>query len=168
MIGIYKITSPTNKIYIGQSINIERRITEYSNLRCKDQIKLYNSINKHGWDNHKFEVLLDFDYEVTNEYLTHCEQFFMDYYREEGFELINLRGAGSKGKMFDETRQKMSISHLGEKNHFFGKKHTEENIKKMRIPRKKVICPHCSLEGAGGNMTRYHFDKCKKIKNSNG
>ena len=29
MIGIYKITSPTNKIYIGQSINVENRIKTY-------------------------------------------------------------------------------------------------------------------------------------------
>lgn len=26
---------------------------------------------------------------------------------------------------------------------------------------KEVICPHCLTEGAGPNMTRYHFDKCK-------
>lgn len=23
------------------------------------------------------------------------------------------------------------------------------------------ICPHCGLEGKGGNMTRYHFNNCK-------
>jgi predicted GIY-YIG superfamily endonuclease len=32
-IGIYKITSPSNKIYIGQSINIERRIKQYKLLK---------------------------------------------------------------------------------------------------------------------------------------
>ena len=38
-IGIYKITSPSNKIYIGQSINIERRFKEYKTLKnCKFQI----------------------------------------------------------------------------------------------------------------------------------
>jgi predicted GIY-YIG superfamily endonuclease len=29
MIGIYKITSPTGKIYIGESSNIEKRIHTY-------------------------------------------------------------------------------------------------------------------------------------------
>lgn len=29
---------------------------------------------------------------------------------------------------------------------------------KMRL----VACPHCGTSGKGGNMTRYHFDKCKK------
>jgi|TARA_R110000744_G_scaffold2415_3_gene9820 hypothetical protein len=32
---------------------------------------------------------------------------------------------------------------------------------------KLVICPHCKLEGKGGNMKRYHFDNCKTLKGSN-
>jgi len=31
----------------------------------------------------------------------------------------------------------------------------------MRGPRKQKTCPHCGLVGAGGNMSRYHFDNCK-------
>ena len=30
--------------------------------------------------------------------------------------------------------------------------------------RTSKICPYCNLEGAGGNMTRYHFDNCKEKK----
>ena len=45
-IGIYKITSPSNKIYIGKSNNINRRFKEYIKLRCKQQPKLYNSFKK--------------------------------------------------------------------------------------------------------------------------
>lgn len=33
MVGIYKITSPTNKIYIGQSKNIRKRFNNYQNLK---------------------------------------------------------------------------------------------------------------------------------------
>lgn len=25
-------------------------------------------------------------------------------------------------------------------------------------------CPHCGKVGSGGNMKRYHFDNCKKVK----
>ncbi len=32
MIGIYKITNPEGKIYIGQSIDIDRRFKEYKRL----------------------------------------------------------------------------------------------------------------------------------------
>ena len=57
MVGIYKITSLNNKIYIGQSIDILKRQNEYLKCYCKNQIKLYNSILKYGWKNHKFEIL---------------------------------------------------------------------------------------------------------------
>jgi group I intron endonuclease len=57
MIGIYKITSPSKKIYIGQSIDIERRFKEYKKLQCNQSLKLYNSLKKHGYENHIFEIL---------------------------------------------------------------------------------------------------------------
>lgn len=43
--GIYKITSPSGRIYIGSSKNIRRRFYSYKNLHCKDQPKLYNSFD---------------------------------------------------------------------------------------------------------------------------
>ena len=46
MIGIYKITNPTNKIYIGQSIDIKKRFNQYKNLQCKGQKALYSSLLK--------------------------------------------------------------------------------------------------------------------------
>jgi len=56
--GIYKITNPKGKIYIGQSINIEKRWYSYKSpdLRCMG-IKVYNSIKKYGIENHKMEIL---------------------------------------------------------------------------------------------------------------
>ena len=56
MIGIYKITSPSGKVYVGQSVNIERRLKEYKILKCKKQVKLYNSFIKYGFENHKIEI----------------------------------------------------------------------------------------------------------------
>jgi hypothetical protein len=53
IIGIYKITSPSNKIYIGQSNNILYRWKYcYKKLNCKSQRHLYNSLMKYGFDNH--------------------------------------------------------------------------------------------------------------------
>ena len=56
-IGIYKITNPEGKIYIGQSINIEKRWKGYKNFHCKGQHKLYNSLKKYGPENHTFEII---------------------------------------------------------------------------------------------------------------
>ena len=57
MVGIYKITNPKNKIYIGQSIDIDRRFNEYKKLLCNQSKKLYNSLKKYSPNLHKFEVL---------------------------------------------------------------------------------------------------------------
>lgn len=57
MTGIYKITSPTGKVYIGQSYDIPKRLSQYKNLHCKDQQRIYNSLMKHGVDAHSFGVL---------------------------------------------------------------------------------------------------------------
>jgi group I intron endonuclease len=58
-IGVYKITSPTGKVYIGSSRNIERRFYLYKLLRCSAQIKLYHSFVKHGVENHLFEIVCE-------------------------------------------------------------------------------------------------------------
>ena len=56
MVGIYKITNPKGEVYIGQSIDIERRLKQYKYCR-KGQRKLYKSISFYGYENHKKEVL---------------------------------------------------------------------------------------------------------------
>jgi len=67
MIGIYKITNPKGKIYIGQSINIERRFKEYKQLQCTQSKKLYNSLQKYGWKQHIFEIVEECSVNLLNE-----------------------------------------------------------------------------------------------------
>jgi group I intron endonuclease len=67
MIGIYKITSPSKKIYVGQSIDIERRFKEYKKFQCNQSLKLYNSLKKHGYENHIFEILEECSKSQLNE-----------------------------------------------------------------------------------------------------
>lgn len=58
IIGIYRLTNPKGKIYIGQSINIHKRWSQYRNLvRNSMGLKLYNSLQKYGPSNHTFEIL---------------------------------------------------------------------------------------------------------------
>lgn len=76
MVGIYKITSPTGKVYIGQSTNIESRWNSYYKLRAKSQVKLYNSLVKHGPKNHKYEVLV----ECAETDLNEKERYYQEHY----------------------------------------------------------------------------------------
>jgi group I intron endonuclease len=54
---IYMITSPTGRLYIGSTINIQNRWKQYYLLKCRSQPKLYNSLIKHTPEKHKFEII---------------------------------------------------------------------------------------------------------------
>lgn len=105
-VGIYVITSPASKIYVGQSWTVLDRQEDYRCHDCKSQRKLYNSLKAYGWSAHKFEAVLDFTPDVTQEELDWWEQMMIDYHRREGDELLNIREAGSVGKMAEETKEK--------------------------------------------------------------
>lgn len=109
MIGIYKITSPSEKIYIGQSVDIENRWKFYKTLNCKGQTKLYRSFFKYGVENHKFEIISLCYEEQLNEF----ERDFQDAYDVIGPNGLNCKLVTSKdksGRMSEDTKKKISIS----------------------------------------------------------
>jgi group I intron endonuclease len=103
MIGIYKITSPSGKIYIGQSIDIENRWKKYYKLECKDQRKLYNSLAKYTPEKHIFEVVE----ECVLIELNQKENYYITYFNSIN-KGLNIREAGTHGYHSDETKQIMS------------------------------------------------------------
>lgn len=54
---LYSITSPTGKIYIGQTRLLEKRIYTYKTNRCTKQHILLRSLKKYGWENHRLDIL---------------------------------------------------------------------------------------------------------------
>lgn len=74
---IYKITNPIGEMYIGQTINWERRYKEYQKLKPPKQIKVYNSFVKHGFENHTFEILME---NIPKESLNQMEVKFIKEY----------------------------------------------------------------------------------------
>ena len=49
--GIYMITSPSGKSYIGRSLNLKERLNKYKNLLCSEQQGIYrNRIGKFRQD----------------------------------------------------------------------------------------------------------------------
>ena len=129
MIGIYKITSPSGKIYIGQSIDIERRLRCYKRLNAKKQPRLYNSFIKYGYESHIVEVVL----ECLEEELNDKERYYQDLFQCAGKNGLNSTLTNSNDKSGKlslehrmkisngcknpsaETRKKMSNSRLGKK-----------------------------------------------------
>lgn len=108
MIGIYKITSPSGKVYIGQSVDIKRRLREYKNLRCTKQVKLYNSFLKYGFEYHKIEVVCEC---LINE-LNDKERCFQDLFdsMDSGLNCYLTKSSDKSGKLSLETKKKLSIA----------------------------------------------------------
>lgn len=58
---IYKITSPTNRVYVGITSNFTRRIECYRNhYREAKQPLLFRSLNKYGFESHKVDKIEEF------------------------------------------------------------------------------------------------------------
>lgn len=55
--GIYIITSPSNKVYIGQTIDINSRMKHYKHNDCKNQTRLFNSLKFYGFEKHNVEFI---------------------------------------------------------------------------------------------------------------
>jgi group I intron endonuclease len=106
MPGIYKITNPNGKIYIGQSIDIKKRFYRYESLQCKGQPKLYNSIKKHGWENHITEIIE----ECLEEHLLEKETFWKIHYNVLNENSLCCRIDGRGGQMSEKSKKKMSSS----------------------------------------------------------
>lgn len=113
MIAIYKITSPTGKVYIGQSWDIARRKREYNRLSCKKQIKLHASIKKHNWVNHQFDIIVEFPSDVNQEIMDNYEKLYWSQYLDLGFDMMNIKEPGKGGKLAQSTKDKISAKAKG-------------------------------------------------------
>lgn len=130
--GIYKITSPSNRIYIGQSVFIERRFDSYKKLRCKNQPLLYNSFLKYGVDKHKFEILCGCEESEMNE----KERFYQDLYcvtNKSGLNCMLTKSGDRSGSHNQEIKDKKSKALKGRIPWNKGLKTPLETIEKMRI-----------------------------------
>lgn len=109
MTGIYKIISPSGKIYIGQSKNIQDRWSDYKLPKhYKGQVRLYRSIIKYGFINHNFEIIE----ECIEEDLNKRERFWQDYYEvigPNGLNCILTQTDELPRKVSDYMKKQMSI-----------------------------------------------------------
>jgi group I intron endonuclease len=126
MTGIYKIINPKGKIYIGCTIDWNRRKKEYLKIyNSKGQTKLYNSFQKYGIENHSFEVIE----ECSEENLSEREIHWILYYNavEKG---LNIRIGNRNGSLTKQTKQKIGKALKGRKNTWSTSKEHGEKISK--------------------------------------
>lgn len=184
--GIYKITSPTGRVYIGQSKDIKRRFSDYNRLKCKRQKRLYESFKKYRVEAHQFDII---EY-CTLEQLNCSERFWQDEFdviSKNGLNCVLSQCGQKRKEMTQETkdkisesnrgktrskefRKKMSDDRKGEKSIWFGKKHSEETKNKISDSNKgKVFTKehrkNLSLSQSGEKSAWYgrtHTEETKK------
>jgi len=120
--GIYQIKNIiNNKIYIGQSIDIERRW--YQHRYGKGNIIIKNAINKYGIENFKFTILESIEFinkNLTTNILTKLEgkylKKFKPFLKENGYNIQKTSKPNltpKKNEKFGELISKIKI----ENNH---------------------------------------------------
>jgi group I intron endonuclease len=141
--GIYKITSPSNRIYIGQSIDINRRFTsyayydreyEYYNKRNKSSLIL-RSLQKYGINQHKFEIIEECrDEELNDREVFYIEKYKSNYIKFPEFNGLNLLDGGNvPPKHYGSMPQcvKNKISHKLKDRHLKNNSYNYEQNKKL-------------------------------------
>jgi group I intron endonuclease len=145
MIGIYKITSPSGRVYIGQSIDIKRRFAKYNSLEnTKEQPALVRSFIKYGVINHNFEIIEECLFEELNNRERYWQEFYDVLKHGLNCQLVPTNskpmivseetkikiGNGNRGKkLSEETKRKISENHTKLN---LGKPLSEETKKKLR------------------------------------
>jgi len=136
---IYKITNPNGHSYVGKTKNWDKRYDRYKRFHCKSQKHLYYSFIKHGFENHTFEILMDF---VSEDQLNIWEKVWI--WAEDTFNNgLNLTegGEGFKGKHSKESKQKISEARKG-KRPMFGKNHSDESKRKLSESKRGINNPN--------------------------
>lgn len=132
--GIYTITSPSGRVYVGQSRHVYQRFRFYRyDKRKGTQPALDASFRKYGVSAHRFEVVHWLPANVSQSRLDYFEQLYMDSYRARGGQLLNAKEGGYRGGLHPaqiekirskllghsvsvETRKKISIASKGRKH----------------------------------------------------
>jgi group I intron endonuclease len=149
--GIYKLTCVNNgKIYIGKSVDINRRLKDHK--RGRDGYLFKRAILKHGWESFTVEILEiveNFDKLKGNIPLLDREAYYINLFEssdiEKGYNLCKrsndttgiplskehkekLRQAGLGRILSKETREKISQANLGK----IKEPHSDESKEKIR------------------------------------
>jgi group I intron endonuclease len=110
--GIYKITSiANNKIYIGQSVDIDERRYEHFrklNTNIHGNKHLQNSYNKYGESNFKFEIIEICEKQHLNAREYYWINFYKSHLRENGFNIHMPTDDERVYELSDETKRKLA------------------------------------------------------------
>lgn len=149
---VYKITSPSERAYIGITSNLTKRFSVYKSKAATRQTAVFNSIRKYGYESHEVSILEEFDGDSScasdkemfwiRSYMTNKNRFP----EQNGLNLTD-GGDGTIGyKATAEMIEKLRLRQLG-------KKASPETIEKKRK----------AMTGRKMNFTHYTPDFLKSV-----
>lgn len=126
---IYKITSPTRRIYVGKTYNLNQRIDDYKCKRYRSKKSIIiDSIKKYGWDSHKIETIESIDDSLLNEreifWIKKLKTYHYEY--EQGMNLTKGGDGQRHSWKHDKERVAKAKLRCGENAPMYGKKISEE------------------------------------------
>ena len=172
---IYVHVNKTNgKMYIGQTCQDNLNDRWNNGLGYKGCTRFYNAIQKYGWD--CFEHIVIFTNLSSDMANIIEEELIQKYETTDDRYGYNIKFGGNNMKHLEETKEKISLSHIGKKlsketkrkikeNHadFSGENHPRYGKKLSKKTKKKISKSHHDVTGKNNPMYgKTHSDEIKK------
>ena len=129
--GVYKFTSPTGRVYVGSSNDLDNRYSYYKTQNAPKQTLLNRSFIKYGFENHIFEILELCEPDIRLE----RERYYGEIYNSlSDFGGLNLILPKIGEKPFAYSKElRARFSEIGK-----NRKYTPETIEKLRKAKQGV------------------------------
>ncbi len=154
---IYRITSPSGRVYIGITSNFKKRVSCYKSDAKSKQTLVFNSIKKYGYDSHEVKIIDEFigynqDAQSKEMFWVRSYMSNKNKYPEQnglnltdggdgtiGYKLSPEKVEGMRARQLGkkasgETKNKMSLARKGRKMNFT---HYTPEFRKMMSDRNK-------------------------------
>lgn len=154
---VYIHIFPNNKVYIG----ITSTKPEYRWRNGKGyygSTRIYNAIQKYGWENVKHEILYE---HLTKEKAENKEKELIQQYKsyDEKYGYNLELGGNLRKEVSEETKEKWRKKLSGKNNPMYGKHMSEENKKRMSERNKGKNNP---MYGKSAMLGKHHTEETKE------
>ena len=130
---LYKLTSPTNKVYIGRAVDFEKRMIGHKSAAYSKKLNtsLYKAVRKYGWDNFKKEIICEVEAGTAQK----LEEELIKAHDSvrKGYNDTYLGGGGDNWKDRRDTDEYMEwiakMKIVNQTNRMHGKNHSSQTKK---------------------------------------